>query len=76
MAKWLTTESCERLTKTEVKAELENFLRNCKNEEDFLKECRCRFQGPLVTVEWGNILRSVSICRHGKNESIYASVFL
>lgn len=76
MAKWLSTKHYERLTESEVKAELENFLRNCENESEFKKECRHRFGGPMINLNWEKGIRSAAICRHGKNESIYASVSL
>lgn len=76
MAKWLTTKSWERLTVEEVKAELENLLRNCKDESEFKKECRHRFGGPMVSLYWGEGTRSVSICRQGRNESISANISL
>ena len=76
MVEWLTTKSCERLTETEVKAELENLLRNCKDESEFRKECRHRFGGPMINLDWGKGIRCAAICRPGKSESIYASVSL
>lgn len=76
MAKWLTTKSYERLTEAEVKAELENLLRNCEDENEFEKECRHRFGGPMIMLNWGKSIRCVTICRCRKNESISASVYL
>jgi len=40
--KWLITKLWKRLTEPEVKAELENLLRNCEDESQFEKECRQR----------------------------------
>jgi len=76
MAKWLTTKSYERLTEAEIKAELENLLRNCEDENEFRQECRHRFGGPMISLNWKKSIRSAAICRQGKNESIYASVSL
>ena len=74
MVEWLSTKHYERLTETEVKAELENLLRNCKDESEFKQECRHRFGGPMINLHWEESIRSASICRWGKSESIYASV--
>ena len=76
MVRWLTTKLWERLTETEVKAELENLLRNCKDANEFEKECRHRFSGPMINLEWRKSIRSATICRYGKSESICASVSL
>ncbi len=74
MVEWLTTKSRERLTEREVRVELKNLLRNCKDESEFKKECRHRFGGPMINLNWENGTRSVAICRQGKTESICASV--
>jgi len=76
MAKWLSTKKWSRLSEAEAKAELKNLLRNCEDESEFRKECRHRFGGPMINLDWGKGIRSAAICRHGKSESIYASVSL
>ena len=76
MVKWLSTKCYERLTEKEVKVELENLLRNCEDESKFRKECRHRFGGPMINLNWEKSIRSVTICRQDKSESICASVSL
>jgi len=76
MTKWLTAKLWERLTEAEVRAELENLLRNCKDESEFRKECRHRFGEPMIMLIWGKGVRSTAICRQDKNERIYANVSL
>lgn len=74
MVEWLNTKAYDRLDKEEVIAELENLLRNCKNEDEFREQCRHRFGGPMIMLDWEESIRSVLICRNGKDEAIRATV--
>ena len=76
MAKWLTTKAWERLTPEEATAELEHLLRNCDNKGKFMQQCRHRFGGPMINVNWGKTYRSADICLDGGCEDVYGAVDL
>jgi len=73
---WLTTKHYGRLTKEEAKAELEHLLNHSENEEEFQQECRHRFGGPMMNINWTSSFRSASICfsQGGSNMNVSTSV--
>lgn len=70
----MVTKAYKKLTEKEKEKELENLLRNCKDEKEFDKECRHRFGEPQITVTWTRNIRMASILLEGRKKSIHASV--
>jgi len=73
---WLTDKHYNDLSDKEIRAELENFLRNCDSAKEFEQNCRLRFDGDLKVHQWTTTFRCASIIITNRTERVEASVSL